>query len=122
MSRNRETIEAYFNAINSEDFDTLASLWHPDAEWRAVAARPRRGKDDVVTYYPKVFELYPEHHDEPTRIIEDGDTIVVEISFNGKTPAGKPITFEAIDVFDLEDGLIKRFSSWFDMDELRAQF
>jgi ketosteroid isomerase-like protein len=121
MSANRDTIDAYFRAINSEDLNSLAGLWHKDAVWRAVAARPRRGKDEVLTYYPRVFDLYPDHHDEPTRIIEDGDTIVVEITFNGKTPEGKPITFEAIDVFDLEDGLIKRFSSWFDMDELRAQ-
>lgn len=122
MSRtNRETIDSYFDAINSEDWDLLAELWHDDAVWRAVAARPRKGKDDVLTYYPRVMELFPEHHDEPTHIIDAGDTITVEITFTGKTPEGKPVTFEAVDVFDLADGLITGFSSWFDMDGLRAQ-
>jgi ketosteroid isomerase-like protein len=118
---NREGIEAYFAAINSENWDGLAELWDQDAEWRAVGARPRHGKEDVLTYYPRALALYPEHHDDPTRIIEDGDTIVVEISFTGVTPEGKPVTFEAVDVFDFKDGLIRTFSSWFDMDLLRAQ-
>lgn len=122
MSRsNLEVIGAYFAAINSENWDALAELWHPDAVWRAVGARPRRGREDILTFYPRALALYPEHNDEPTRIIEKEDTIVVEITFTGKTPRGKPVTFEAVDVFDMEGGLIRRFSSWFDMDELRAQ-
>lgn len=122
MSRsNRDVIGAYVAAINSENWDALAELWHPDAVWRAVGARPRRSREDILTYYPRALALYPEHHDELTRIIEGEDTIVAEITFTGKTPGGKPVTFEAVDVFDLEDGLICRFSSWFDIDELRAQ-
>ncbi len=120
-SANREVVTAYFAAINSEDWDALAELWHDDAVWRATGARPRRGKKDVLIYYPRALALYPDHDDEPTRIIDAGDTIVVEITFTGRTPGGKPVTFEAVDVFDFEEGLIKGFSSWFDMDELRAQ-
>ena len=121
IGSNRDTITAYFAAINAEDWDALSALWHDDAVWRAVGARPRRGKEDLLTYYPKALALYPEHHDEPTRIIESGDTIVVEVTFSGRTPEGTPITFDAVDMFDLEDGLITRFSSWFDMDHLRSQ-
>lgn len=118
---NRDTIDAYFDAINSENWDALAELWHEDPVWRAVGARRRRGKDDVLAYYPRALSLYPDHHDEPTRVIEAGDTVTVEITFTGTTPEGKPVTFDAVDVFDLEDGMIRGFSSWFDMDELRAQ-
>ncbi len=118
---NIASIEAYFAAINAEDYDALGELWHPDATWRAVGARPRAGKEDVLTYYPKALALYPTHHDEATRIIEAGDTILVEITFTGATPEGKTITFDAIDVFDFEDGLIKGFSSWFDIDHIRSQ-
>jgi ketosteroid isomerase-like protein len=118
---NRDVVNAYFAAINSEDYDALPGLFHEDAVWRATAARSRRGRDDVVTYYPRALALFPEHYDDPTRFIEEADTIVVEITFTGKTPDGMPVMFEAIDVFDFEDGYIKGFSSWFDMDELRAQ-
>ncbi len=122
MSRsNREVVDVYFAAINSENWDALAEMWHPDAVWQAIGARPRHGKEDVLAYYPRALALFPEHHDEPTRIIEDGDTVVVEIAFTGVTPDGKPVSFEAVDVFDIEDGLIVKFSSWFDMDLLRAQ-
>lgn len=118
---NRATIAQYFAAVNAEDWATLAELWHPDATWRAVGARRRSGKEDVLGYYPRAIALYPKHRDEPTRIIEAGDTVVVEITFTGETPDGKPVTFDAVDVFDLDEGLIRGFSSWFDIDELRAQ-
>ena len=55
------------------------------------------------------------------RIIDAGETVTVEIVFTGKSLDDKPIRFDAVDVFDFEGGLIRRFSSWFDIDELRAQ-
>ena len=121
MSRNLDVIDRYFAAINSEDWPALALLWHRDVEWRATGARPRRGKEDVLTYYPRALALYPKHHDDPARIIDAGETITVEIVFTGETRDAKPIRFDAVDVFDFEDGLIRGFSSWFDLDELRGQ-
>ena len=49
-SANIDVIHRYFAAINAEDWDALARLWHPDAEWRATGARRRNGKDDLLTY------------------------------------------------------------------------
>lgn len=118
---NIEVINRYFASINAEDWDGLAVLWHPEVDWRATGARRRSGKDDVLSYYPRALALYPTHHDEPVRIIDAGETITVEIVFTGKTRDGKAIRFDAIDVFDFERGLIRRFSSWFDMDQLREQ-
>jgi ketosteroid isomerase-like protein len=120
-STNIDVIHRYFAAINAEDWEALARLWHPEAEWRATGARRRDGKDDLLTYYPRALALYPQHHDDPVRIIDAGETVTVEIVFTGRTRDDKPVRFDAVDVFDFEGGLIRRFSSWFDIDELRAQ-
>ena len=118
---NVEVIKHYFNCVNGEDYEALREVWHPDVTWRATAARPRSGIDDVMTYYPRALALYPKHFDDPVRIIDAGDTVTVEIVFDGETADGKPIHFEAIDIFDFEDGKIIKFSSWFDIDVIRAQ-
>ena len=58
-SANIEVIHRYFAAINAEDWDALARLWHPEAEWRATGARRRIGKDDLLTYYPVRWPSIP---------------------------------------------------------------
>jgi ketosteroid isomerase-like protein len=120
-AENRAVIERYFHCINHEDWDGLAELWHDDAEFRVTAARPRSGKEDVLRYYPKALAPFPEHWDEPTRIIVAGNTVTVEIDFIGRTADGRPVEFPAVDIFDLEDGKIRNFSSWFDIELIRKQ-
>ena len=56
-----QAILDYFDAINTEDWDKLASLWTEDAELNVVAARPRRGREDVLTYYPRALAPFPKH-------------------------------------------------------------
>ena len=117
----RQVILDYFDAINTEDWDKLAGLWTEDAELDVVAARPRRGREDVLTYYPKALSMYPEHWDEPVRISDAGDVVTVEIDFTGKMADGTPVAFKAVDIFDIKDGKLWKMSSWFDILDVRRQ-
>ncbi len=114
-------IERYIAGINSENWDGLAELWHDDAESKVTASRSRSRKEDVLAYYPKALAPLPKRWDEPTKVIVAGDTVTVEMDFAGETADGKSVEFEAVDSFDLEDGKIRRFSSWFDIDVIRRQ-
>ncbi len=116
-----QVILDYFDSINTENWDKLASLWTDDAELDVVGARPRRGRDDVLTYYPKALSMYPEHWDEPVRISVAGDVVTVEIDFTGKMENGTAIAFKAVDIFDLKDGKLWKMSSWFNLHDVRKQ-
>jgi ketosteroid isomerase-like protein len=61
-----------------------------------------------------VLAGYAEHEDQPVRRIKDGSTVVVEVSFTGRTTAGRPVAFDAVDVFDLAGPRIRRLSTWYD--------
>ena len=61
---------------------------------------------------------FPVHYDDPHTVHIAGDTITVEITFTGETVDGVPSTFEAVDVFTLEDGLIRRLTTWYDLDTI----
>jgi ketosteroid isomerase-like protein len=105
----------YFSCLNDEDWDRMATLWDVDARMRAVGARPRRGRDDVLGYFTRLFEPWTTHVDLPTRVVVDGDVVVAEVTFTGRSRAGVEATFDAVDVFDLRDGRIMALSTFYDL-------
>ena len=117
----RAVVERYFAAVNAGDFDTLREVLHPEIELTACMSRPRRGVESVVAFFHAVFGRYPEHSDIPTRLICDGNSVVAEIHFEGRSDTGAEIVFEAVDLFDVVDGRIRRLSQWFDSADLQRQ-
>ncbi|MCE2532570.1 MAG: nuclear transport factor 2 family protein [Acidimicrobiia bacterium] len=117
----RAVVERYFAAVNAGDFDALRQVLHPEIELTACMSRPRQGIESVVAFFDAVFGRYPEHSDIPTRLICDGEVVVAEIHFEGRSDTGAEIVFEAVDVFDVVDGRIRRLSQWFDSADLRRQ-
>jgi ketosteroid isomerase-like protein len=107
-----DPVSAYFDAINAEDWDALAGLWAPDAKLYPAGAR--QGREAILAYYPRLLAGWAEHVDRPGRRITEADTVVVEISFTGTTSHGRPVAFDAVDVFDLAGPRIGRLSIWYD--------
>lgn len=109
-----ETVKDYFIALDTEDWVLMASVLHPELDLIPSGSRPRIGSDKAIAMFQKIFERFPVHKDTPTRFICDGSTVVVEITFNGATQDGQEVSFDAVDIFDVEDGRIYRLSQWFD--------
>ena len=116
-----ETVQGYFTALNTEDWELMASVLHPELDLIPSGSRPRIGADKAIAMFQKIFERFPVHQDNPTRFICDGNTVVVEITFNGATTDGTEVSFDAVDIFDVEDGRICRLSQWFDTAALAAR-
>jgi ketosteroid isomerase-like protein len=114
-----EAITTYFSAINAEDWDRLATIWRDDAELHAVGGRPRKGKDEIVKFYPRTLAPWKDHLDDPTRFVVAGDTVTVEIHFTGRSADGVEVEFDAVDVFDLVDGKIATVTNWYDTSAVR---
>jgi ketosteroid isomerase-like protein len=111
-----DPVERYFAAVNAEDWAAIRDVFAPDAELRTVGAPTRRGVDEIAAHFPAVLAALPVHHDEPTRVVVAGTVVTVEIRFEGRTAAGAPVAFDAVDVFDLTpDGTaIAKLSTWYD--------
>jgi ketosteroid isomerase-like protein len=114
-------IRAYFNSINAEDFEQLATIWADDAELEAVGARPRRGCDEILEFYSGAFEPWSTHYDDPRRAVVAADLVVVQIVFKGTATNGKQIEFPAVDIFELKGAQIRKLSIWYDLVWVRKQ-
>src|SRR3954471_16607889 len=122
MSAVETTIRAYFDGINGERYDDVGALFAPDGELLAPGTPARRGPQEIADYFRAALRLYPEHFDDPTRIIVAGNTVTVEIRYTGRLESGDRIEFDAVDVFDLDDeARIVRLSSWYDSHAVRQQ-
>jgi ketosteroid isomerase-like protein len=117
----RSVVEGYFAAINSDSFADLEQVFAEEVEIHTVGAKPVVGRAAAMAHFPKVLATYSEHDDQVTRWIEAGDAVVTEIHFEGKLADGRPITFEALDVFDLVDGRIVKVVTWYDTRDVRRQ-
>ncbi len=111
-------LDAYFDGLNTEDWQGLEGLMCDDAELWAPGA-DRHGAAAVAAYFRDALAPYPDHRDEPGRRFIDGSTAVVEIRFIGRMATGAPMEFDAVDVFDLRNGRIARLTSWYDSHEVR---
>lgn len=114
-----ETVRAYFQCLDDENWSRMRGLWHPQGEMLAVGARPRAGLEDVMSLLEKLFVPWRRHRDRPDRVIVSGNTVTVEVVFTGTTRDGREASFDAVDVFDFEDGLIRRLTNWYDIDRAR---
>lgn len=109
------TIRDYFRCLDEEDWTGMETLWTEDGKLRAVGARPRHGREEVLGFFAKLFTPWREHEDRPTRIVIAGDVVTAEVLFTGTTVDGREVSFEAVDVFDLRAGRIAALSNWYDI-------
>ncbi|TCK22412.1 nuclear transport factor 2 family protein [Pseudonocardia endophytica] len=117
----RTLVEAYFAAINTEDFDGLAAVFAPDVEIHTTGSDPVLGRDAALAHFRAVLANYPSHTDAVTRWIEAPDAVVCEIAFTGRLADGREIRFDALDVFDAGDDAITRVSTWYDTRSVARQ-
>src|SRR5690242_1221397 len=118
----RAVLDAYFAGINSERYADVAALFAPGGVLVAPGVKPRTGPAEIAAYFDMVLERYPVHHDQPTRTLIDGTTATVEIDFTGELATGASLTFEAVDVFDLDaEGRITKLVTWYDSHLVRAR-
>ena len=118
----RAVLDAYFDGINGERYEAVAALFAPDGELVAPGVKPRRGRAAIADYFGLVLQRYPVHHDQPTRTLIDGATATVEIDFTGELASGAPLTFQAVDVFDLDaEGKIAKLVTWYDSHLVRSR-
>jgi len=115
-------LSAYFKGINSERYHDVGALFASGGELKAPGAPVWRGPEQIANYFSAALAPYPEHIDEPTRILISGSTATVEIHFEGTLAEGARIAFDAVDVFDFnDDGLVTRLTSWYDSHDVRSQ-
>jgi ketosteroid isomerase-like protein len=116
-----DLVTRYFDAVNSEDWTALEGVFHPNATFQTPGAAPRKGREEILSLFPRLFRAWDTHLDAPLRSIHQGDAAAVEIQFSGVSTSGRTITFEAVDLFTFADGQVIGLRSFYDLLAVRRE-
>jgi ketosteroid isomerase-like protein len=96
-----ELIERYNDAWNAQDVDTISSMHHPDVVFHNHTAA--EGAAAVSEHIPAIFRNNPDLRFSTVSLRVGDDFAVCEW-----TASARGLEWDGVDVFPLEDGLIRR--------------
>ncbi len=107
METPAERSRAAVGAVERRDAARLRSCFAPQVDYQTWDFRST-DRDEVMGRYENVWSRFPEFRTEVHRVIEDGDTVVLELGlWNGETHLA-----EAIAVHDWVGAEIVRYRMW----------
>jgi ketosteroid isomerase-like protein len=111
MTENRRTVDRYMEGFNESDHEKVLSCLTDDVEWILPGAFHLDGKEA----FDKEIEN-PAFTGKPviavTRVVEEGDAVVTEGTVRSTWSDGRPFHAAFCDVFLMEDGKIRKLTSY----------
>ena len=84
---NLEIVRGLYRAMEVRDFDAMAELAHPDAEWisdRRVGEGPVRGLENAIRFFTEQDEMLADLRAEPERFWETANKVLVFVRVTGR--------------------------------------
>jgi steroid delta-isomerase-like uncharacterized protein len=112
-----------FDAVIARDPDAIVQLGAPDAHDDVVAVGELRGREEIRRFFEEVFTAFPDFAMTVDRIVSDERTAVVQWhatgtftggTFLGARPTGRRVALKGVDVMEIEAGLIRRNTIYYD--------
>jgi steroid delta-isomerase-like uncharacterized protein len=120
----REAALASFEGARNRDLDAIVAPAHPDGYVDDfVAIGEFEGVDAVREFFAELFAAMPDFDLTIERVVADERTAVVKWNaratftsapFQGIQPTGRPVELRGVDFFEVEDGMIRRNTVFYD--------
>jgi ketosteroid isomerase-like protein len=111
MSENKRTVERYMDGFRTTDREAILSCLTDDVEWELPGFFQARGK---AAFNDHIVD--PGFAGNPiitvTRMTEENDVVVAEGTVIARRADGTPLPHAMCDVFELENGKIRRLTSY----------
>ncbi len=101
-------ISEYDAAWNRHDLDAICALHAPGMVFENHTAGERADGDAVRGHIAAIFANWPDLRFEGRRTYVGPDFVVSEWTAHATHPDGVALTWEGIDIFPIQDGLILR--------------
>jgi steroid delta-isomerase-like uncharacterized protein len=118
-----QVARSYFEAVGAGDVEAAVDHWHPDGIEDVVPVAVFRGKEGVREFLSGTVAAIPDQELTVQRVTAAGSVAVVEwrlrgtfsgAPFQGIDPTGAHIELRGVDCLEVEDGLIRRNTAYYD--------
>ena len=117
-------METYLSAIAARDVDAMSAFLHEDVVENFIVLGPVEGKSNVRAFFAELFAAAPDLEFTIERVMGVDETTVVGQwtmkgtmsggPFQGIEPTGRVLEVRGIDVMELEDGLLRNNTVYYD--------
>ena len=114
-------VDAYFAALNAEEWERLASLFAPEATLHAPSGPTRTGREAIGLYFAALLSPYVAHLHEVVRAHDAGGVVTAEVHVRGELANGEAVEFDAVEIFDTSDNVISHLRRLHDSQRLRGK-
>jgi steroid delta-isomerase-like uncharacterized protein len=104
----RALIESYNKAWNAQDLDAICSMHAQDMVFENHNAGERAVGAEVRPHLARIFANWPDLRFRGRSTYVGEDFVVQEWTATATHPSGRQVEWEGLDVFPIENGLIKR--------------
>ena len=127
----KEIIKAMGEAINAHNVEGILSYLADDAIFDFVASpQPLTGKEEIGKFFEDLFKGFPDYTTISEHALFSGNIAVTEHvvkltimeEWMGIPPTGKGGEVPHIDIWEIEDGKVKRATTYVDMAQLMMAF
>lgn len=122
----KQTVQAFVDAINSQDWARLDLLVAPDFVRHSIAAGESRvrSRADLADFLRREYETFPDAEENILDIFAEGEKVAVRHLFRGTQdgamgsylPSGKTMNSEYIAIYRVRNGQI--LEAWAEWDNL----
>jgi len=111
---NVAVIREFIEAWSSLDPDRLAEYFTEDGTYHNMPTQPVSGKDNVRAFIKGFLATWTETQWDILHILGEGDVVFAERLDRTKTAQGN-VDLPCVGVFEMEDGKIKVWRDYFDL-------
>ena len=114
-------VREFLDAWMSRDLEVIARNFAPTAVYHNVPVAPIRGIDGVRKIFQTFLDLFPDARLEIISLASAPNLVIAERVDHFTLHDGRKIKLPVTGVFVLENGLIQRFSDYFDLGDWERQ-
>ena len=121
---NRKTVEAMWDALTRMDWEAVKACLHPDVHYEDVPTEDAgaRGPENVVKRLEIAFAQLIDHRHVIHHMACEGDVVFLDHTEGWTFKTGEKAEHTFATMHEIKDGLVYRWSDYWDMQKFVGQF
>nr|WP_314498724.1 nuclear transport factor 2 family protein [uncultured Chryseobacterium sp.] len=116
--KNEKIVKTYFQLFNQHDWQRLADMYNPDADFKDPSLGQgifKQTKSDFIKKYAELNQIFPDLKDKVIKTYPSGEkNIIVEFVSSGTAADQSTFELPVCTVFTIEDGKITQDFTYYD--------